>query len=126
MGKHTTCPGSGCGGWQGVEVHASSLGAGENEHGKGPSARPRWGPTWAAAAVAMQILDVLDCTGSGDIAMQQVERLAADGTLAGASGRRLTPNPNWANPSGTARILHSFGLMCMGGLLRAWPPAQRS
>jgi hypothetical protein len=46
----------------------------------------------------MQMLDVIDCSGAGDVEMKKVE-LQEDGTLQGR--RKLKPNPSWVNPSGS-------------------------
>lgn len=47
-----------------------------------------------------KILDVLDCTGSGDIDTSTVVKAAADGSICGASGASLVVNSSWMNPSG--------------------------
>ncbi|GIL86265.1 hypothetical protein Vretifemale_14673 [Volvox reticuliferus] len=47
-----------------------------------------------------KILDVIDCTGSGDVDTSRVEKADADGSVTGASGRKLKLNPAWSNPSG--------------------------
>ena len=46
-----------------------------------------------------QILDVLDCSGSGDVDTS-TEVDAVDGAVAGVFGERLALNPAWSNPSG--------------------------
>ncbi|XP_039137990.1 tripeptidyl-peptidase 2 isoform X1 [Dioscorea cayenensis subsp. rotundata] len=46
-----------------------------------------------------KILDVLDCTGSGDVDTSKVVKADADGYIVGASGARLLVNPSWKNPS---------------------------
>ncbi|AQK73356.1 Tripeptidyl-peptidase 2 [Zea mays] len=46
-----------------------------------------------------KILDVLDCTGSGDVDTSKVVKADADGAIVGASGARLVINPSWKNPS---------------------------
>ena len=46
-----------------------------------------------------QILDVVDCTGSGDVETSKVVR-AADGVIEGLFGNQLAVNPDWKNPSG--------------------------
>ena len=48
-----------------------------------------------------QVLDVIDCTGSGDVDMGTIVRADAEGLVEGYSGRKLRPNPGWVNPSGT-------------------------
>ncbi|XXG85157.1 hypothetical protein AAC387_Pa11g0297 [Persea americana] len=47
-----------------------------------------------------KIIDVLDCTGSGDIDTSKVVKADADGYIMGASGTPLVINPSWNNPSG--------------------------
>ncbi len=54
--------------------------------------------------VAMQIIDVVDCTGSGDVDTSTVQE-AADGHLKGLYGRKLKLNPTWENPEGEAWTL---------------------
>ena len=51
-----------------------------------------------------KILDVVDCTGSGDVDTTKVVAADADGFIEGASGRRLRLNPDWANPTGQWRV----------------------
>lgn len=50
-----------------------------------------------------KILDLIDGTGAGDVDMQR-EIEAEDGVLEGLSGRRLTLDPAWKNPSGRWRV----------------------
>ncbi|KAK9121596.1 hypothetical protein Syun_019213 [Stephania yunnanensis] len=47
-----------------------------------------------------KILEVIDCTGSGDIDISKVVKVDGDGCIVGVSGRQLTVNPSWKNPSG--------------------------
>ncbi|XP_031502252.1 tripeptidyl-peptidase 2 isoform X2 [Nymphaea colorata] len=47
-----------------------------------------------------KILDILDCTGSGDIDTSKVVKADADGCIIGASGVKLFINQQWKNPSG--------------------------
>ncbi|XP_057988709.1 tripeptidyl-peptidase 2 isoform X2 [Hevea brasiliensis] len=47
-----------------------------------------------------KILDVIDCTGSGDIDTSKVVKANADGCIRGASGAPLVVNSSWKNPSG--------------------------
>ncbi|GLC44539.1 hypothetical protein PLESTB_000062200 [Pleodorina starrii] len=51
-----------------------------------------------------KILDVIDCTGSGDVDTSRVTAADAEGCVVGASGRRLRINPEWANPTGEWRV----------------------
>lgn len=50
------------------------------------------------------MVDVIDCTGSGDVDTSKVVSLSDQGTLPGAGGAALRPNPAWANPSGEWRV----------------------
>ncbi|KAG6541056.1 hypothetical protein Mapa_017543 [Marchantia paleacea] len=47
-----------------------------------------------------KVVDVLDCTGSGDVDTSTVVKADGDGYLIGASGARLQVNKSWKNPSG--------------------------
>ncbi|KAF5457840.1 hypothetical protein F2P56_021917 [Juglans regia] len=47
-----------------------------------------------------KILDVLDCTGSGDVDTSKVVKADVDGCIRGASGTTLVVNSSWKNPSG--------------------------
>ncbi|KAL6634882.1 hypothetical protein ACP70R_027553 [Stipagrostis hirtigluma subsp. patula] len=46
-----------------------------------------------------KILDVIDCTGSGDVDTSKVVKADADGAIVGASGACLVVNSSWKNPS---------------------------
>ena len=48
----------------------------------------------------MQILDLLDCTGSGDVATSQVVKADDEGCILGIHGNKLKLNPEWKNPTG--------------------------
>lgn len=53
-----------------------------------------------------KVVDVLDCTGSGDVNTTSVIKpIAKDDpqTLKGLTGRALRINPTWVNPSGEWR-----------------------
>ena len=60
---------------------------------------------------AIQIIDVVDCTGSGDVDTSTVQE-AADGHLKGLYGRKLKLNPSWENPEGELWILCSCLSKC--------------
>lgn len=47
-----------------------------------------------------KIIDVLDCTGSGDVDTSTLVTAAADYTIQGVRGSALRLNPAWDNPSG--------------------------
>ncbi|KAI5070002.1 hypothetical protein GOP47_0014345 [Adiantum capillus-veneris] len=47
-----------------------------------------------------KILDILDCTGSGDVDVSSVVKADKDGFIKGASGGILQVNLAWVNPSG--------------------------
>ena len=53
------------------------------------------------SALWTQILDVLDCSGSGDVDTS-TEVDADGGAVVGVFGERLVLNPTWVNPSGAA------------------------
>ncbi|KAG2434097.1 hypothetical protein HXX76_007824 [Chlamydomonas incerta] len=63
-----------------------------------------------------KIIDIIDCTGSGDVDTSRVEKADADGCIAGASGRKLRLNPAWKNPTGEWRVgcKHVYGLVSRG------------
>lgn len=50
-----------------------------------------------------KVVDIVDATGSGDVDMSKVVK-PVDGKVTGLSGRELTLNPKWKNPSGEVRI----------------------
>ncbi|KAL1060858.1 hypothetical protein V6Z11_1Z064100 [Gossypium hirsutum] len=47
-----------------------------------------------------KILDVIDCTGSGDVDTSKVVKADGDGRIRGASGASLVVSSSWKNPSG--------------------------
>ncbi|KAK4492767.1 hypothetical protein RD792_000087 [Penstemon davidsonii] len=47
-----------------------------------------------------KILDVIDCTGSGDVDTSTVVKAGDDGCIRGTSGNTLVVNSSWKNPSG--------------------------
>ncbi|KAK8710528.1 hypothetical protein V6N13_145848 [Hibiscus sabdariffa] len=47
-----------------------------------------------------KILDVIDCSGSGDVDTSKVVKADGDGRICGASGASLVVNSSWKNPSG--------------------------
>jgi tripeptidyl-peptidase-2 len=53
-----------------------------------------------------KIVDLVDCTGSGDVAMTPAELVAGESTptLKGLTGRTLKLNAKWTNPSGKYKI----------------------
>lgn len=51
-----------------------------------------------------KVIDVIDSTGGGDVDLAAPAKPAADGTLAGKSGRKLTLPANGTNPSGEYRL----------------------
>ncbi len=53
----------------------------------------------------LQILDLLDCTGSGDVDTSKVVKADDDGCILVCYGNKLKINPEWKNPSGTQSII---------------------
>lgn len=51
-----------------------------------------------------KIVDVVEASGSGDVAMRTTIKPCADGTITGLTGRTLRLNPKWTNPTGEFRI----------------------
>eukprot|EP00698_Gefionella_okellyi_P021016 TRINITY_DN6698_c0_g1_i1.p1 TRINITY_DN6698_c0_g1~~TRINITY_DN6698_c0_g1_i1.p1 ORF type:complete len:1274 (-),score=325.43 TRINITY_DN6698_c0_g1_i1:47-3868(-) len=50
-----------------------------------------------------KIIDVVDCSGSGDVDTSAIRRCRDDGVLLGLTGRELRLG-NWSNPSGDYRV----------------------
>lgn len=55
-----------------------------------------------------KILDVLDCTGSGDVDTSTVVKADANGSIRGASGASLSINASWKNPTGEWHVGYKF------------------
>ncbi|KAH7538028.1 hypothetical protein FEM48_Zijuj03G0155900 [Ziziphus jujuba var. spinosa] len=55
-----------------------------------------------------KILDVLDCTGSGDVDTSKVVKADENGCISGASGTSLVVNSAWKNPSGEWHVGYKF------------------
>ena len=51
-----------------------------------------------------KVIDIIDCTGSGDVTMHGPFRADSDGILTGIGGQKLKVNPSWNNPSGEYRV----------------------
>ncbi|KAI9000329.1 subtilase family-domain-containing protein, partial [Hyaloraphidium curvatum] len=56
-----------------------------------------------------KVVDVVDCSGSGDVPLSGPVTPGDDGTLPGPSGRPLKINPGWSNPSGTFFVGYKRG-----------------
>ncbi|KAL2562171.1 hypothetical protein AAZV13_20G123750 [Glycine max] len=57
-----------------------------------------------------KIIDILGCTGSGNIDTSKVVKANADGCTSGASGASLVINTSWKNPSGDWHV--GYKLVC--------------
>jgi tripeptidyl-peptidase-2 len=51
-----------------------------------------------------KIIDVVDCTGSGDVDMSTIRELDADGCLEGIYGNKMKVDPSWKNPKNTWHV----------------------
>ena len=51
-----------------------------------------------------KLLAVIDATGSGDVQTTTLQKLSKDGTLEGLTGRTLTVDKKWKNPTGEFRL----------------------
>ena len=51
-----------------------------------------------------KIIDVVDCTGSGDVDVSKEVEADADGFVEGVYEKRMRVNPQWKNPSGKWRV----------------------
>jgi tripeptidyl-peptidase II len=51
-----------------------------------------------------KVIDVVDCSGSGDVIMSKAVRVDTEGCLPGVGGRKLLVDPSWRCPSGEFRI----------------------
>ena len=67
--------------------------------------------------MSQKVIDVIDCTGSGDVDMSvSVKADAEGGLIEGLSGRKMRLNPGWNNPSGDWRVgsKHAYTLFSRG------------
>jgi tripeptidyl-peptidase-2 len=51
-----------------------------------------------------KVIDIIDCTGSGDVKLGDLTDASSDGKLTSLSGRVIKINPNWKNPTNKYRI----------------------
>eukprot|EP00899_Mesostigma_viride_P019360 jgi/Mesvir1/27425/Mv25036-RA.1 len=51
-----------------------------------------------------KVVDIVDCTGSGDVDMKTIVKADESGYIVGATGRKLRVNPGWSNPTGEWRV----------------------
>jgi tripeptidyl-peptidase II len=84
---------------------------------------------------APKIVDIVDCTGSGDVDTSTVVKADEEGCIVGLYGRRMKLNPAWTNPSGDWRVGAKASFELFPGGLRSrikeerkkrWDEAQRA
>ena len=51
-----------------------------------------------------KVIDIIDCTGSGDVKLGDLIDANSDGTITSFGGRIIKINPNWTNPTGKYRV----------------------
>jgi hypothetical protein len=51
-----------------------------------------------------KVIDIIDCSGSGDVVMHGPFQVDVEGVLPGIGGQKLKVNPSWNNPSGNYRV----------------------
>ena len=51
-----------------------------------------------------KILDVLDCTGSGDVNTSRIVEADSEGNIVGHYDTPLKVNTEWENPTGTVQV----------------------
>ena len=51
-----------------------------------------------------KVVDIVDCSGSGDVVTSTEMQADADGTLEGLFDRKLAVSSSWSNPSGKWRV----------------------
>mmetsp|Transcript_19090 Transcript_19090/g.31942 ORF Transcript_19090/g.31942 Transcript_19090/m.31942 type:complete len:1345 (-) Transcript_19090:227-4261(-) len=51
-----------------------------------------------------KVIDIIDCTGSGDVTMHGPVEVDGEGHLKGKSGRKIIINPAWTNPTGKYHV----------------------
>ena len=63
-----------------------------------------------------KVIDIIDCSGSGDVLMSDKVKATADGFVIGVGGKKLKINPSWTNPTGDYRygIKRAFDLYPRG------------
>ncbi|XP_024379679.1 tripeptidyl-peptidase 2 isoform X4 [Physcomitrium patens] len=64
-----------------------------------------------------KVIDVLDCTGSGDVDTSTIVTADEDGFITGASGARLQINKEWINPTGEWRVGSKLAFSLFTGTL---------
>lgn len=52
----------------------------------------------------LQIIDILDGSGGGDVDTSRIVELDAEGCLLGVTGRKVKVNPEWKNPTGQGAL----------------------
>jgi tripeptidyl-peptidase-2 len=72
-----------------------------------------------------KILDILDCTGSGDVDTSKIVQADGEGVILGQFDTPLKVNPDWKNPSGVPGSIPALGYRGAGrgGRLGALKPS---
>jgi tripeptidyl-peptidase-2 len=91
----------------GLQVRApKAFGVGTSPPAQTALTPPRPHPTQTCSDGRPKILDVIDCTGSGDVDTSKVVKADSEGCVEGVFGSKLRLNPAWAaaNPTDEWRV----------------------